>query len=112
MSLDERKEKIPKYLIRRYCSQHVKFNNAFRSTVSEESNCALLVPTGYLRSFTRMGLAAMAVVKFSQGLQRKLTCPPGAPSLMFSTSFLPKSVVMKKETGGNLEVDTLSNMLS
>ena len=70
----------------------------------------MLVPAGYVRSYARPGLTAVAGVKFSQSLQRKLTCPPDAPSLttmmMLSTSFLPRLVVMKEETGRNLEVDT------
>lgn len=93
-----------------------RFNNAFKNTVSEDSHHDLFVPKGYVRSYARPGLAAVAAVKFSQSLQRKPTCPPDAPSLttmtMPSTSFLPKLVVTKDGTGRNLEVDTLSRILS
>lgn len=87
-----------------------RFNNASRNTVSEKSHHALLVPKGCVRNYTRLGIAAMTEIKFSQSPWRKPTCP----LLCHHGDTFHKVIVMKGESNRKKppEVNTLSRMLS
>ena len=78
--LDERKEKIPKYLIGWCCSQASEIQRSLqRNTVSEQSHRALLVPKGDVRSYIRPGLAAMAIVTLPEPAEKNNQHVPQMP---------------------------------